>query len=227
MGATDAMGLVWETGRQFRWPVKPNQTMKTITFESNYAAFAYRLTAEVGEEVNEASTALCLEGLANISYRVAGSAVDKALGVKSKKNGGMGREGVSYDQALGETINAAVSAKIVELENAEGSRLKALNLSFAVTGEYVTQSDGTASKEATELWVKVQALKTTVDKNGVISHPFANAMRKLGFTVVEGDLGEAPLVGDYDDDAGIAACRKHIQAEKAKAKLAATASLVG
>lgn len=182
---------------------------KTIQFDSNYSSFAYRLTTEVGEDVNESTTALCMEGLANISYRVAGSAVDKALGVKSKKNGGMGREGVSYDSALGETINAAVSAKIVELENAEGSKLKALKLSFAVTGEYVPATDGTASKEATELWTKVQVLDEV---------KFLGALVKLGVTKEQVEA---------DEDVAIAACRKHIQAEKAKAKLAATASLVG
>lgn len=178
--------------------------MKTIKFESNYSTFAYRLTAEVGEELTPATEELCLQGLANIAYRVAGSRIDKALGVKSKKNGGMGREGVAFDPKHIPTIESAVSTAITELENVEGSKVKPLGLSFAVTGEYVPKTDGTASKEATELWTKVQALPA--DK-------FEAAIKKLG------------LAEDYDDESGIAACVRHIQAEKAKAKLAAAAGL--
>lgn len=184
--------------------------MKTIKFESNYAAFSYRLTAEVGEDLTAATEALALEGLANISYRVAGSAVDKALGVKSKKNGGMGREGVSFDPKHIPTIENAVSTKITELENAEGSLLKPLRLSFAVMGEYVPKTDGTASKEATELWTKVQGLDA--DK-------FKGALAKLGFSE------EQISTEAWDDESGIAACVKHIQAEKAAAKLRAAAGL--
>lgn len=198
--------------------------METITFTSNYAAFTYRMTAEVGENLTAATKALCLQGVANICYRTVGSNVDKALGVKSKKNGGMGREGLVYDAALGDTIDKAVSTKIVELENEDGSTLKALKLSFAVTGEYV-KGETASSKEAESLWTQVQALKETVDKDGVISHPFAQAMKKLGFEVTEGDLGEAPEVGDYDDDKGVAACQRHIQAEKRAAAQRASSAL--
>lgn len=203
--------------------------MKTIKFESNYASFAYRLTATIEPDMFRAfqhidSTSspeerasdkaekammsaveeLLLQGLANIAYRVAGSRIDKALGVKSKKNGGMGREGVVFDPKHIPTIESAVSTAITEMENVEGSKVKPLALSFAITGEYVPKTDGTASKEATELWTKVQALPA--DK-------FEAAIKKLG------------LAEDYDDESGIAACVRHIQAEKAKAKLAAAAGL--
>lgn len=208
------MGLVVETDSPVSCQSNTIKTMKTITFTSNYAAFTYRMTAEVGEDLTPATEALCLEGVSNLCYRVAGSAVDKALGVKSKKNGGMGRDGITFDAKHIPTIEAAVSAKITEMENAEGSKLKALGLSFAVTGEYVKGEGGTTSKEAEALWVQVQKLASTQDHEGVISHPFAKAMAKLGFKVLEGDLGEAPIVEDYDDDSGIAACQRHIQAEK-------------
>lgn len=190
--------------------------MKQIKFESNYSTFSYRLTAEIGEDCTAATEALCMEGLANISYRVAGSAVDKALGVKSKKNGGMGREGVSFDPKHIPTIESAVSTKITELENAEGSLLKPLGLSFAVTGEYVPKTDGTSSKEATELWTKVQGLE---------EEKFKAAMVKLGFKLVPVEEGEGTMVEAYTDEDGIAACVKHIQAEKAAAKARAAAGL--
>lgn len=173
--------------------------MKTLEFTSNYAAFTYRMTALVGEDLTEATEALCKEGISNLCYRVAGSAVDKALGVKSKKNGGMGRDGIAFDPKHIPTIESAVSAKITELENAEGSKLKALALSFAVTGEYVKGETAGSSKEAEALWVQVQKLP---------SEKFNGAMMKLGFKANTDDTF------DYDDDSGIAACQRHIQAEK-------------
>lgn len=211
------MGLVWETGHVV-CSVKPNQNMKVITFNSNWASFAYRLNAEIGEDCTSATEWLCQEqALANIGYRIAGSRIDKALGVKSKKNGGMGREGVSFDPKHIPTIESAVSAAITEMENDEklGKFVKELKLSFAVTGEYVPQSTGVESKEATELWTKVQALPAEGDGPGTFGH----AMAKLGFK--EDPKGEF----EYDDDSGIAACKRHIQAEKAKAKLAAAGAL--
>lgn len=174
--------------------------MKTITFSSNYAAFTYRMTAEVGENLTEATEALCYEGVSNLCYRVAGSAVDKALGVKSKKNGGQGRDGIAFDAKHIPTIESAVSAKITELENAEGSKLKALGLSFAVTGEYVKGETAGSSKEAEALWDQVQ--KLPLDK-------FDSAMAKLGFVK---DPSGADWV--YNDAEGVAACQRHIQAEK-------------
>lgn len=191
--------------------------MKTIEFTSNYSAFKYRMTAEVGENLTEATEALCMEGIANICYRTAGSNVDKALGVKSKKNGGMGREGLSYDSALGETINAAVSAKITELENATGSKVKALKLSFAVIGEHVKGESGDApTKEATEMWTKVQALVETPEEiaGGMAKgSKFEKALKTLG------------LAEDYTDEQGIMACKARLTAAKQAAKVAAATAL--
>lgn len=199
------MGLVVETDSPVSCQSNTIKTMKTITFTSNYAAFTYRMTAEVGEDLTPATEALCMEGVSNLCYRVAGSAVDKALGVKSKKNGGMGRDGIAFDAKHIPTIESAVSAKITELENAEGSKLKALALSFAVTGEYVKGETVGSSKEAEALWVQVQKLP---------SEKFDGAMAKLGFKRAEPAEGETVGVFEYDDDSGIAACQRHIQAEK-------------
>lgn len=177
--------------------------MKTITFNSNYAAFTYRMTAEVGEDLTLATEALCLEGVSNLCYRVAGSAVDKALNVKSKKNGGQGRDGIAFDPKHIPTIESAVSAKITELENAEGSKLKALGLSFAVTGEYVKGENNTGITKAGEkLWVQVQGLKDPAQ--------FAKVMKNLGLDVE-----------DYDDERGIKACTENIRKSEAEAKAAA------
>lgn len=183
--------------------------MKTIEFKSNYGNFAYRMTAEIGEDVNAGTEALCLQGLANICYRVAGSNVDKALGVKERKS-------VNYSGSLGDDIDTAVSKKITEMEKKDAG-LVPLKLSFMVTGQHVFGEGGDApTKEATEMWTRVQ---------GLDEEKFVVAMRALGFKV-EGTGGAAKLVDEYDDAAGILACKKKLTEAKAAAK-AQAASLLG
>lgn len=179
------------------------------TFESNYGNFAYRMQAEVEttEPVSAALRFIVEQGLANMAYRVAGSAVDKALGVKTKEGRRFEkRTEVLYSDADAETINAAVSRKISELEaDAEtGGLVKALHLSFAVTGQHEAAGGGGESKEAVALWTQLQSLP---------EEKFSAALAKLG------------LDADYDDGSGVAACRKHIQAQKAEAKRLAQSTL--
>lgn len=175
--------------------------MKTIKFESNYGNFAYRMTAEVGEDLTDATAALAVQGLANICYRVAGSAVDKALGVKERKS-------VLFSAADGERISAAVSKKLVELEG-KTPILAALKMSFAVTGQHeFGTAGGDPTKEATELWTKVQAKPEA---------EFEKALTQLG------------LDADYDDEKGIAACHAFLRKVKEvqKAALEATKNALG
>lgn len=164
--------------------------MKTIEFKSNYGNFAYRFTAEVGEEVNAASTALCVQGLANIAYRVAGSAVDKALGVKERK-------GVEFSDADGERINAAVSKKLNEMI-VKDSVLGNLKLSFAVTGQHVFggSDQGEPTKADKELWTNIQSF------DGV---KFEAAVKLIG------------IPEDYDDESALKAVRAWRLAEDRKA----------
>lgn len=177
--------------------------MKTITFTSNYGNFDYRMTAEVGEDVNEATTALCLQGLANICYRVAGSSVDKALGAKERK-------GVEYSEETGGKIDAAVSKKLTELLAAEKTKvLSALNMSFAVTGMHEFGAEDKGTKEATELWTVIQ---------GLPGERFAEKLKVLG------------LDENYTDETAIIAVAKALrEARKAAAERAKNdlAGLVG
>lgn len=168
--------------------------MKTIEFKSNYGNFDYRMTAEVGDEVNEATTALCLQGLANICYRVAGSSVDKALGVKERKS-------VLFSDADGERVNAAVSKKLTEMLAADKTKVLAgLNMSFVVIGAHEFGSADTGTKEATELWTVIQALPEA---------RFEEKLKVLG-------LGD-----DYTDEIAIIAVAKALrEARKAAAERA-------
>lgn len=171
--------------------------MKTIEQTSNYGNFNYRITAEVGEDVNPATIALCEQGMLNIAYRIAGSAVDKALGVKERK-------GVEYSEESAQIINAAVSKKLTELVG-KTPALTGLKLSFAVTGQHEFGATGDApTKEATEMWTKVQALP---------AEKFATALKALG------------LAEDYTDETGILACKRKLTEAKAAAKAQASALL--
>lgn len=191
--------------------------MKTIEFKSNYGNFDYRMTAEVGDEVNAATTVLCLQGLANICYRVAGSSVDKALGVKERK-------GVVFSDADGERINAAVSKKLTEML-VKDATLVPLKLSFAVTGEHEWGAGADApSKKAEELWTRVQGLVETPEE-------LAAGMAKGA--KFEKALAALGLAEDYTDETGIAACMKMVAAANAAARAAKakaeaqTAALIG
>lgn len=171
--------------------------MKTIEQTSNYGNFAYRITAEVGEDVNPATVALCGQGMLNIAYRIAGSAVDKALGVKERK-------GVEYSEESAQIINAAVSKKLGELVE-KTPALAGLKLSFAVTGQHeFGEAGGGATKEAAALWAEVQGWETP---------KFEAALKKMGLT------------SDYTDEAGIMACKKVLQDAKKRAAEAAKSAL--
>jgi len=119
-----------------------------IKFESNYGNFAYRLEAAVPDG---GSTTLMVQGLANIAYRVAGSSIDKALSAKDRK-------AVLYSEEDAQRINAAVSAKIVELEKKDAT-LNSLALSFSITGQHVFgESNGEKSRAlATAMWTQIQS----------------------------------------------------------------------
>lgn len=176
--------------------------MKKIEFTSNYGNFAYRMTAEIGEEVNPASEALCLQGLANICYRVAGSSVDKALGVKERKS-------VLFSDADGERINAAVSAKLTEIVK-KTPVLASLNMSFAVTGQHeFGAEDAGGTKAATEQWTVMQSWD---------DEKFQKVCKGLGID---------PEAGD--DDKAVAAIakfhREHKRAALEKAKKDAEAAM--
>lgn len=174
--------------------------MQEVKFESNYGNFDYRLTAVVGETLTPATLTMVIQGLANVAYRVVGSYVDKALGVKSKSKGGDGRTAVLYSEQDGETINAAVSTKLKEIEAENNDALKPLQMSFAVIGEHAYGAETKPSKEAEALWVKVPLLTGT---------EFSIALEKLG------------LDESYTDESGIRACHKMLlEADRARREAA-------
>lgn len=172
--------------------------MKKIEFKSNYGRFEYKMTAMIGDEVNAATEQLCLQGLANIGYRIAGSNVDKGLGAKVRKE-------VEWSEQTGEQINGFVATALKKLEEKEGSLLRSLKLDFAVTGEYQPSSAGPSeSKEAKDMWAVIAALAP--EKK-------ANALEKLG------------LEAGFTEEEAISAVHAKLKAAKAAAKLAAMGGL--
>lgn len=123
-----------------------------IEQKSNYGNFDYSISAEIGDDVNAGTQALCKQGLANIAYRVCGSSVDKALGVKDRK-------ALGYTSELGNQIDVAVNKKLVELEGKDAA-LKSLGITFHVTGQHEFGAEGGVSSRviATAVWTQMQSL---------------------------------------------------------------------
>lgn len=173
----------------------------TIEFESSYGNFAYKISAEIGEDVNPQTVFLAKQGLANIAYRVCGSSVDKALGVKDRKS-------VEFSDATGEQINAAVSKKLTELEGkAKDALPKELKVSFQITGQHEFGVAESGTKEATAVWTQLQGEKDEAK--------FALTLKKLG-------LGE-----DYTDETAIVAVAKALRDARKAAAEAAKANMLG
>lgn len=190
--------------------------MKTIEFTSNWGNFDYRMQATVGDDINAATIALCLQGLANIGYRAVGSNVEKELGIKSKKAGGMGRTGLAYSSADGERINAVVSKKLTELEAENAGALKPLALSFAVTGPHTFgEASGSGTKEAAavwEEWQKTDATKSREEQDAL----FAARLKKIGLTPE-----------DFDDDKAVVGIAKALREARAAAAEETKKGLLG
>lgn len=112
-----------------------------FTFSSNYGNFDYRMDVEVpmtppaGPELRY----LVNQGLANIAYRVCGSAVDKALGVVPESKGGKGRRGVAFNDVNRRIVEGTVVTKLAELAKTEPA---AAFIEFSVTGEHEYGAEG-------------------------------------------------------------------------------------
>lgn len=177
--------------------------MRTITFNSNFGRFAYEITAEIGEEVNEESANLCVRGLADTGFRGVSSDVEKSLVEAKLMTKEQKRGEVAFATATAALIVEKAQAKLDEI--AKKGKLPAM--SFRVTREHVFGEAGEKpTKEATERWTALQSLPT---------EKFERALKLLG-------LGE-----DYTDEQGILAVKKHLNDAKERAAQAAKAALEG
>lgn len=131
--------------------------MKNIKFESNFGRFNYSITCEIGEEVNEATTELALQGLANVGFRAVASEVNKALVKAGLAEKTTARADIGYGNEAVAVITSAAQAKLDKLASDEGLP----GMTFNVSGEHVFGETEVSRKRATELWNKVNAMEET------------------------------------------------------------------
>lgn len=133
--------------------------MKEIKFKSNFGPFAYEITTEVGEDVNEASTNLCIAGIANTAYRAVGSAVEKALvkaGVMAEKTP---RNEIAYSGETATLVVEAAQEKLDAIVKAD----KLPTLLYAPQGEHqYGEGQGSTRKLA-------EAMVETATKDGSLA----------------------------------------------------------
>lgn len=179
--------------------------MKNITFKSNFGRFAYTITCEVGEEVNEATTALCLQGLANVGFRGVASGVEKALVAAKLMTKDDKRDAVAYSDEAGITVMESAQKKLDEIAKKDGLP----HMSFEVTGEHVFGESEASRKMATALLNQIKAMPDA---------------QRAGMELV---LGFAP---EDSEEAKITKCHAFISGMKApkkeKAKAEATVTKV-
>lgn len=117
--------------------------MKQIEFKSSFGRYDYSIIAEIGEEVNEATTKLALQGLANVGFRAVGSEVEKAL-IKAKFTTKETKRGdIPFSEEIASLLADSAQAKLDKLAKDEGLP----DMIFSVLGEHVF-GDQSVGKEA-------------------------------------------------------------------------------
>lgn len=119
--------------------------MKEIKFTSYVGRFAYSITAEVGEQVDAKSTALCIRGLADTGFRAMATEVEKAL-VKHGGNDVDGqpitkdtkRNAIGFSEERKLVVETAAQAKLIEVAEKDGLP----DMLIEVTGEHVVGEGG-------------------------------------------------------------------------------------
>lgn len=159
--------------------------MKEITFDSNFGQFNYRITAEIGDEVNEMSTNLCVRGLADTGFRGVASEVEKALTKAGFSTKDTKRSEIEYSDEAALVIQETAQSKLDEI--ATKANLPAMT--FEVTGKHEYGDQEQSRVMATAMWSQVKdndALRAslgadddTTDEAGIeLAHKFLAGLRK-------------------------------------------------
>lgn len=169
--------------------------MKVITFDSNFGRFAYRATAEIGDDVNSATTNLALRGIADTCFRGMASEVEKALVKAGFATKEQKRSEIAYSDDAAATVTTAANAKLAEICKGGDDGDGALpTITVTVTGEHVFGEQEASRKTATALWESIQtesddqkragmlltigASEDTSDEDGIeLAHKFLNQFR--------------------------------------------------
>jgi hypothetical protein len=159
--------------------------MKEITFDSNFGQFNYRITAMVGDEVNEQSTNLCIRGLADTGFRGVASEVEKALvkgGFATKETK---RSEIEYSEEASAVIQTTAQSKLDEI----ATKANLPEMTFEVTGKHEYGDQEQSRVMATAMWAQVKdndalraslgADEDTTDEAGIeLAHKFLGGLRK-------------------------------------------------
>lgn len=187
--------------------------MKTITFTSNWGNFDYSATADFADEVLSTQAENYIrKGIANDMYRAAGSGVEKVfeekfpavkLRDKTVDAADRGRRAVPFNTETTKMFETAANDMAKDIAKSDGGPV----IVVKVTGQHeYGAGSNVVTKEATELWTKVQ---------GLPKERFETTLKTLG-------LGD-----DYTDESGVAACRNFMLDAKRKAAEAAKNALGG
>lgn len=117
--------------------------MKQIEFKSSFGRYDYSIIAEIGEEVNESTTKLALQGLANVGFRAVGSEVEKALLKAGHTTKETKRGDIPFSKEIAFLLAESAQAKLDKLAKDEGLP----DMIFSVLGEHVF-GDQSVGKEA-------------------------------------------------------------------------------
>lgn len=103
--------------------------MKTIKFKSNFGRFAYSATTEIGDEVNDATTKLCVIGVGDCCFRAGGSGAEKALVEGKFMTKDQSRSEVAYSPEAAAVVAQAFNAKLAGIGGVP-------KITLVVTGEH-------------------------------------------------------------------------------------------
>ena len=162
--------------------------MKNITFNSNFGRFAYSISTTIGDDVNEATSNLCLRGLADTGFRGVASEVEKELVKGGYATKDTKRAEIAYSDEAAEVVGRVAQQKLNEI--ATKANLPAMT--FAVTGEHQYGEQEQSRAMATAMWNQVKdnpAMRAalapfgvnddTVDEAGIeAAHKFLATLRK-------------------------------------------------
>ena len=171
--------------------------MKTIEQKSNFGQFSYTITAEIGDEVNAATTRLAIGGLADAGFRAAGSSVEKGLVEAKLIDKDTKRADISYGEETARKVESLAQAALDKLTTEKGYP----KMTFVVTGQHEYGESNTATKEAEAVFVQLAKL-------------------------VGGEAKAIEKLGVENREAAVLACKAKLQEQKKAAQAAALESLV-
>lgn len=166
--------------------------MRTVKVESNFGRFAYTAETSIGEEVNEETAALAVEGMQSVCFRAGGSDAEKALETLGFKAKEQKRGDVEFSEKAMAALQKAFDTKIDAICKKKGFP----GIVIRFTGEHVFgETDGGGSrKRATEHVDTLLAEKEVNSPFGKITGEQLLRMSLAMFNPAAADADRAKLI---------------------------------